>query len=91
MNRNVKIAAIVLVVFAVATGGLIVMGVNQSMVHECEVCMTFNGRSECRSAKGASDNEATQTAIQNACALISAGMTATVQCQNRQPDKLVCK
>ena len=91
MNRNVRNASIVLVIAALATAGLIVIGVRQSMGHECEVCITFEGRTACRPAKGASEQEAIQTATQNACALISSGMTQTVQCQNRPPDRVVCE
>jgi hypothetical protein len=91
VNRNVRNAAIVLVVAALATAGLIVLGVRQSMGHGCEVCITFEGRTVCRTAQGASEDEATQTATQNACALLASGMTKTVQCQNRQPDKVVCE
>jgi hypothetical protein len=76
---------------ALATVGLIAVGVRQSLSSSCEVCITFQGRTECRAAVGATEQEATTTAIQNACALISAGMTQTVQCQNRPPDSVICE
>ncbi len=75
---------------ALATVGLLVLGVRQSMSVGCEVCVTFQGRTECRRAIGADEREATTTAIQNACAFLAAGMTQTVQCQNRAPDSVVC-
>jgi hypothetical protein len=90
-NKSVRRAGIALVIAALATVGLIVVGVMRSLGSECEVCMTFNGRTECRTAVGVDSDEATRTAIQNACALISGGMTQTIQCQNRQPDSVSCK
>ena len=91
MNKNVKVASIVLVVAALATVGLIVMGIQQSLGQECEVCITFEGRTSCRSATGTDKDEAISTATQNACALLASGMTRTVQCQNRQPDSITCE
>lgn len=91
MTRSVKRGAVLLGLAALATIGLLVMGVRQSMNKSCEVCMTFQGRRACRTAAGVTEEEATTTALQNACALIAAGMTQTVQCQNRSPDSIVCE
>ena len=91
MTTSIKRAAIVLCILALVTIGLIAMGVRQSLSTSCEVCMTFQGRTECRAAVGATEREATTTAVQNACGLISAGMTQTVQCQNREPDSVICE
>jgi len=82
---------ILLGVAALATVGLIVVGVRQSLGAGCEVCVTFQDRTACRSAVGADEREATTTAIQNACAFLAGGMTQTVQCQNREPDSVVCE
>ena len=91
MTRSVKWGAIVFAIAALATIGLLVLGVRQSLSVSCEVCMTFQGRTACRTSVGAGEQEATTTAIQNACALLAAGMTQTVQCQNRPPDSIVCE
>jgi len=91
MTGSVKRGVIVLGLLALGTIGLIVVGVRQSLSASCEVCITFQGRTACRSAVGATDQEATTTAIQNACAFLAAGMTQTVQCQNRPPDSAVCE
>ncbi len=40
-----------------------------------EVCVTYNGRQDCRIAVGASEAEARQTAQTNACAMLARGMT----------------
>ena len=91
MTRSVKWGAILLGIAALVTIGLLVVGVRQSLSKSCEACVTFQGRTACRAAVGANEQEATTTAIQNACALLAAGMTQTVQCQNRPPDSIVCE
>ena len=51
----------------------------------CEVCLTFNGIPVCREALGANEEEATRTAVDNACAQVASGMTASVACTTRTP------
>jgi hypothetical protein len=41
----------------------------------CEVCITFEGRQACRAVDGATEAEAQQSAINNACALLASGVT----------------
>ena len=53
-----------------------------------EVCVTYDGRQQCRTALGASEAEARQTAQTNACALLAQGMTETMACQDKQPDSV---
>jgi hypothetical protein len=91
VTRSVKWGVIAFALAVLATIGLLVLGVRQSMSVSCEVCMTFQGRTACRTSIGAGEQEATTTAIQNACALIAAGMTQTIQCQNRPPDSIACE
>ena len=50
-----------------------------------EVCMQFNGRTNCRVASAASKDAALRTAITNACALISGGVTDSQQCESSTP------
>jgi hypothetical protein len=50
-----------------------------------EVCMEFEGRSACRIARGATEQQALRTASDNACALIASGMTASMSCGRREP------
>ncbi|MCC7499322.1 MAG: hypothetical protein IT160_17195 [Bryobacterales bacterium] len=58
------------------------MGENRKRV---EVCITFGGRTECRTASGATLEEAERTAVQNACALLASGMTASMACERTAP------
>ncbi len=91
MTRSIRWGVLVLVLAAVATVALLVLGVRQSMGAECEVCVTFLGRTECRRAAGKDEREATTTATQNACAFLAGGMTQSIQCGNTVPDSVVCE
>lgn len=53
--------------------------------YRVEVCMEFRGRTDCRTAQGASEEAALRTAIDNACALISSGMTDSMACTSSRP------
>ena len=57
--------------------------------HRVEACMTYNGRTNCRTASGTTVEFATRTAISNACAEIASGVTDTIGCQGAAPTKLV--
>lgn len=58
---------------------------------ECEACMRFDGRETCRSASAANRDEALRSAIDNACALLTSGMTNTLRCQQGEPAKMGCR
>lgn len=58
---------------------------------ECELCVTYQGRSACRAAKAADRKDAVQAATTAACAAIASGVTDTVQCQATAPTRLSCK
>ncbi len=50
-----------------------------------EVCMQYNGSTNCRVASGANRDDTLRTAVTNACGGIAQGMTESMQCQNTQP------
>ena len=53
--------------------------------YRVEACMEFQGRSECRTAAGPTEQQALRTAIENACALIASGMTDSMACDRTTP------
>jgi len=59
--------------------------------HACEVCIEFDGRTECRTAKGATKEEAVRTASENACALLTSGMTESIRCSRTPPSRVKCE
>lgn len=58
---------------------------------ECEVCIRFEGNEVCRTVGGASEEEARQGAIDNACALLSSGVTDTLRCGRTAPSRVQCR
>jgi hypothetical protein len=78
-------------VFAVATLALILKAALTTLEHTCEVCKTFRGQTLCREAVGKTQEEATRTASDNACALLGArGMSLSVECENTPPTSVTC-
>lgn len=84
-------AAILGGLLALATLAVLIYAMLSSFQHECEVCVSFHGRTACRSAAGGTEKEAMRTAQDNACAFVASGMTETVECTGRPPASATCK
>jgi hypothetical protein len=54
---------------------------------ECEVCVDFNGRSDCRTVTAPDRDQAIQQATATACTTISSGVTESMKC-NRTPPRV---
>jgi len=52
---------------------------------QCEVCMEFRGRSECRKALGPDRQSCQRTGTDNACGLLASGMTDSIACSRGTP------
>ena len=80
MKKSVWVA----VVFLVAVVGAVVYTTLSASAsrYRCEVCMEFQGQRACRTASAATEMQARRTAQENACALISSGVTDSMQCGN---------
>jgi hypothetical protein len=76
------------VLLLVGVIGLIVWSSIGLSSHRVEVCMTFEGRSVCRIAQGASPEVAQRQATDNACALLTSGVTGTISCLQTPPDSV---
>ena len=48
--------------------------------YRVEVCVEFQGRTACRTAAAATEQQALRTAQDNACAQIASGVTDSMQC-----------
>lgn len=57
---------------------------------ECEVCLTFHGRSNCATAVGATEKDALQGAQTTACGPLTSGMDETIACARAQPAATRC-
>ena len=58
---------------------------------ECNVCVEFQGGSNCATALGSTVGEATETAHKTACGPLVRGMNETIACDNRAPVSVQCK
>lgn len=56
----------------------------------CEVCITYNGRSQCRTVDGVTEEEARASATNNVCAFLSSGVTDSLACGRTPPTRAEC-
>ena len=73
------------VAFVAIVLGVIVFSTFHQERFRCQVCMAFNGRSDCRTASATTQPEAVRTAVSNACAQLASGVTESSQCENTPP------
>lgn len=57
---------------------------------ECEVCVAFEGDRVCRTSSASDEEEATRMAQSTACAALSNGVTAGMQCRRTPPLSVRC-
>ncbi|HLY20100.1 MAG TPA: hypothetical protein VKR61_22890 [Bryobacteraceae bacterium] len=72
---------------ALVVGFVVYSTLNTGRVR-CEVCLTYRGQQSCRTASARTRELALRTATENACALISSGVTDSNQCNNTPPDSV---
>ena len=53
-----------------------------------EVCITFEGRTQCRTASGTTREETIETARTMACSALASGVGPSIACGNTQPDSV---
>ncbi len=85
-----KRAAIVLLIISFAFIGYVIYGSMARVESECEVCVEFGARLDCRTAAGATESEARQTAQMTACGLLARGMDQSIACQRTVPRSVRC-
>lgn len=56
----------------------------------CEVCITHNGLSQCRTVEGEHEKDVLMSATNNACAYLSSGVTDSMACMRATPTKSEC-
>lgn len=56
--------------------------------HTGEVCITYRGRTDCRSASGTTREEAQRAATDMACSSLASGMTDRINCQDTPPSRV---
>jgi hypothetical protein len=89
MTTTVKKPAVwIAILFVVVVLVAVVVSTPGSQPFRCRVCITFNGRRDCRTASAATRETARQTATTNACAQLSGGVIESNQCETTQPDSI---
>lgn len=83
-------AAIIGTLFGVAILGALIFLSMGFDAYTCEVCMTFKGRTQCRTASGADRQTATQSAHDNACAFLVNSKTDGFLCAQTPPSNVIC-
>jgi hypothetical protein len=80
----------------VAIGVVFVLGILAFLIYSSmhlahyrvEVCVDYQGRTECRTASADTREHALRSAQSNACALVASGVTGTMQCESLQPSRV---
>jgi hypothetical protein len=78
----------VAIAFGVLVVGMVVLTTFRQDRVRCQVCVTFNGQRDCRTASATNRQEAIRTAVSNACAQLASGVTQTTQCESTTPDSI---
>lgn len=76
------------IAIVVAILGIMVYSSMNLANHRVEVCINFRGIVKCKTARGASQEDAVRTAITNACGEMASGVTDTMACTRLEPTKL---
>ena len=86
MRRTGVLALLILVLLA----GMIVYSSFNTTRVECEVCITYDGRSNCASAAGPTQDEAIDAARDVACATLASGRAGSLACGRSNPTSVSC-
>lgn len=84
MKRNVVWVAIAFVVAVIAVI-LYTSLTGSNSKYRVEVCIPFQGQTQCRTARAATRMEALRTATDNACTLMANGQSEFERCRNTPP------
>lgn len=84
MNKAVLLA----ILFVVGVLIVLVYTTIGNARYRCQVCMSFQNRTACRTAAAATDAQALRTATENACSQIASGVTDSIACENTPPQSV---
>jgi hypothetical protein len=57
----------------------------------CEVCISYNGLSQCRTVDGERQEDVHLAALNNVCAYLASGVTDNMACMRTPPTKDDCR
>ena len=87
MGKTTKATLVFLVLFV----GAVVYLSTRIAHHTCRVCVTYGGRTICRTAASGTAKAAIESAVTSACSGLASGMTESIKCENTKPDSVTCK
>ena len=87
MKRSTVVTLLGIAVLA----GLAVYVTTSQASNRCQVCVTYNGRSKCATAAGASEQDAREGAQTTACGPLATGMDESIACGRVQADSVQCR
>jgi len=90
-GRNRRKGVIATLVFLVPVVAFVIYASLQVNKYACEVCISFQGRETCRTVIAKTRKEALRGATDNACALLSSGVTDTLRCARTVPRRAECR
>jgi hypothetical protein len=71
--------------FVVGFLALVAYSTMKGKRYRVEVCMAYQGRTNCRTVSATSEEAALRSASDNACADIASGVTDIMRCDQSQP------
>lgn len=87
IGRTTRATLIFLILFA----GIVIYLSTTIARFECEVCVTFQGGTACRTAASDSREATIESAVTSACGTLASGMTESIRCQNTPPQRVDCR
>ncbi|MBZ5582537.1 MAG: hypothetical protein LAQ30_10110 [Acidobacteriia bacterium] len=85
MKKTIWIAVVFV---AVVVGAVVYSTLGPQHRVTCRVCMSFDGRRDCRTASAETREEAVRAAVTNACAQLAGGVIQSSQCENTPPESI---
>ncbi len=83
--------ALIPAVIFVGLATMLVVELSTKQGVECRVCMSFDGRHQCATARGDDADQATSEAQNSACSLLTSGVSEAMKCPRLRPDEVTCK
>jgi len=91
LSVRVKKSSAIALVFGLLMIAALIYNTVGNRQYRCEVCITYKGRPQCRTASARTKETALRAAAELACSEIEGGMTDRINCPNTQPDSVTWK
>ncbi len=80
-----------LVAVVLVAGLVFVLMTSGQTTNQCRVCVTYNGKSNCATATGQTEQAAREGAQTTACGILASGMDESIGCGRVPPDSVQCR